>query len=157
MDNYLSLLKDSLKKKEMILIDLLDLSQKQADIVKTESVDWDEFNKIVDDKAEKIDRLMELDEGFESLFSNIKVQLSGNESKYSNEIKILKELIKSVTEKSASLQALEMRNKALIEGTFSKTRNEIKQSKLGQKAAINYYNRMNQINTVDPQLMDKNC
>lgn len=157
MDNYLSLLKDSLVKKDEILTDILSLSKEQAEIVKGKSIDWDKFDIIVENKSEKIDAIMKLDEGFELLFNNIKENLQGNEKKYANEIRDIKELIKSVTEKSASVQALEMRNKTIIETAFTNARKEIKQTKLGQKAALNYYNKMNNINTIDPQLMDKNC
>lgn len=155
MDNYLSLLKDSLVKKDRFLAEILELSKKQAEVVKEKTVDWDEFDRIVELKGEKIDKIMELDEGFELLYNNIKSNLHGNEQKYSKEISTIKELIKSVTEKSASVQALEMRNKAIIEAAFANARKEIKQTKLGQKAALNYYNKMNNINTIDPQLMDK--
>lgn len=154
MDSYLALLKDSLIKKEDILSELIDLSLKQSEIVKKDNVDWDEFNKIVDIKADKVDLVLKLDEGFEHVFNKIKENIKGNEQIYSSEIKEIQSLIKFVTEKSTSLQATEMRNKIAIEGAFTKARNEIKQSKLGQKVAIDYYNRMNQINTIDPQLMD---
>lgn len=154
MDSYLALLKDSLIKKEEILSELIELSLKQSEIVKKDNVDWDEFNKIVDIKADKVDLVLKLDEGFEHVFNKIKENIKGNEQIYSSEIKEIQSLIKFVTEKSTSLQATEMRNKIAIEGAFTKARNEIKQSKLGQKVAIDYYNRMNQINTIDPQLMD---
>lgn len=157
MKNYLTVLKESLQKKESLLIDLIDLSHNQTEIVKKENVDWDEFNKLVELKGEKVEAIVKLDDGFELTYNNVKEELNNNKELYSEDIKNIKELIKSVTEKSASLQALEMRNKTIIEGAFSKARAEIKQSKLGQKAAINYYNKMNQINTIDPQLMDKNC
>ena len=77
--------------------------------------------------------------------------------KYKDIISEIKSLVKSVTEKSATLEALEYRNKTSIETAFANTRKEIKQSKLGQKAAADYYNKMNKINTIDPQLMDRNC
>ena len=50
MDNYLNVLKDSLTKKERILSELIEKSEKQADIIKAEEIDWDkwlEYNKSV--------------------------------------------------------------------------------------------------------------
>lgn len=157
MENYLSILKVSLVKKEKLLIDLIDLSQKQFEIVKKEDVDWDDFNELVDSKSEKIDEIMKLDEGFDILYNNIKENLINDKNKYASEIKNIQILIRSVTEKSSILEVTEKRNKTIIESAFVKTRNDIKQTKLGQKVAISYYNKMNQINTIDPQLMDKNC
>ena len=157
MDNYLNVLKDSLIKKESILTTLIDKSEKQADIVKADQVNWDEFTKIVDEKGELIDEIMKLDDGFENLYARIKEGLEGNKEIYKDIISEIKTLIKSVTEKSANLQAIEYRNKSIIESAFANTRKEIKQSKLGQKAAADYYNKMNKINTIDPQMLDKNC
>jgi len=157
MDNYLNVLKDSLFKKESILTTLIDKSEKQADIVKADQVNWDEFTKIVDEKGELIDEIMKLDDGFENLYARIKEGLEGKKELYKDIISEIKTLIKSVTEKSANLQAIEYRNKSIIESAFANTRKEIKQSKLGQKAAADYYNKMNKINTIDPQMLDKNC
>ena len=67
----------------------------------------------------------------------------------------MQKLIKEITDKSAKLSAEELRNKNLIEKKFREERNNIKQSKMGTKAALNYYQKMNKINVVDPQLMDK--
>ncbi|MCR4696056.1 MAG: flagellar protein FliT [Lachnospiraceae bacterium] len=157
MDQYLNVLKDSLKKKEKILIELQRKSEEQAEIVKNPDIDWDKFGFIVDEKGALIEELTSLDEGFETLYSRIKEGLEGNKEKYKNLILEIQDLIKSVTEKSANLQATEQRNKTAIEKAFNNTRKEIKQSKLSKKAALDYYNKMNKINTVDPQMMDKNC
>ena len=157
MDNYLIVLRDSLIKKEKILTELIEKSEKQAEIVKADQVNWDVFTKLVDEKGKMIDDIMELDDGFETLFARIKEGLEENKEKYKEIIVEIKTLVTSVTEKSANLEATERRNKAIIEGAFANTRKEIKQSKMGQKAAADYYNKMNKINTIDPQLMDKNC
>ena len=157
MDNYLNVLKDSLTKKERILSELIEKSEKQADIIKAEEIDWDKFTRIVDEKGELIDEIMKLDDGFETLYARIKEGLEESKEKHKDNIATIQSLVKSVTEKSADLQAIEYRNKTIIEAAFSSTRKEIKQSKLGQKAAADYYNRMNKINTIDPQLMDRNC
>ena len=50
---------------------------------------------------------------------------------------------------------MEMRNKQIIEKKFSETRKMIKQNKVGTQAAAEYYKKVNKLNTVDPQLMDK--
>ncbi len=157
MDNYLNVLRDSLIKKENILTELISKSEKQAVIVKAETVEWDKFTQIVDEKGVLIDEIMKLDDGFEALYERIKEGLEENKDKYKDIITEIKTLVKSVTEKSADLQAIEYRNKTIIETAFSNARKEIKQSKLGQKAAADYYNKMNKINIIDPQLMDKNC
>lgn len=153
---YINILIESLQKKEKILTDLYDLSLKQAEIVKAEDPDWDAFTSVVDNKGVLIDSINELDEGFETVFGKVKETLDSDKDKYVKEIIKLKELVKSVTEKGADLEALERRNKDLIEQSFAKSRQKIKQSKMGTQAAMQYYQKMNKINTVDPQFLDKN-
>jgi len=157
MDNYLNVLKDSLVKKERILIDSQEKSELQGELVKAEEVDWDSFSNLVDEKAKLVEEILKLDEGFESLFNRVKENLANNKDAYKDIIGEIQTLVKSVTEKGAKLEATEYRNKAAIEAAFANTRKEIRQSKLGQKAAADYYNKMNKINTIDPQMLDKNC
>ena len=108
-------------------------------------------------KTTLVDEILKLDEGFELLFEHIKEGLEGNKEKYRDIILEIQTLVKSVTEKGTKLEATEYRNKTAIEAAFANTRKEIRQSKLGRKAAADYYNKMNKINTIDPQMLDRNC
>ncbi len=157
MDNYLNMLKDSLIMKERILIELQAKSEEQGEIVKAQDVDWDEFTRLVDEKGELVEEIVKLDDGFETLYERIKEGLNDNKETYKDIIGEIQVLVKSVTEKGAKLEATEYRNKTAIEVAFANARKEIRQSKLGQRAAADYYNKMNRINTIDPQMLDKNC
>ncbi len=98
MDNYLNMLKDSLVKKERNLSSLIALSEKQGVIVREEKdVDWDEFNKVADEKSTLIEEILKLDEGFEMLYEHIKEGLEDNKEKYRDVIIEIKTLVKSVT------------------------------------------------------------
>lgn len=154
-NEYMQMLEESLIKKSQILSELLAKTNTQKEVVSAEEVDWDAFDKIVEDKGNLVEELVKLDDGFESLYARIKEELSVNKAIYKDEIAKMQILIKEVTEKSTELQAMEHRNKALIEQRFAETRKSIKQSKLGSKAAMEYYQRMNNLKNVDPQLMDK--
>ena len=68
---------------------------------------------------------------------------------------LMKLLIKSVTEKRTEIQSIEARNKQRIEAQFAKTKQTIKQAKMSTKAAMEYYDKMSKINTINPQMMDK--
>lgn len=149
------MLADSLRKKDGILKSIISLSNEQTELIKEESVDWDRFNEIVSEKETLIEEINQLDEGFDTLFNRVKDEINANKSQYIGEIATMKVLIKAVTEKAAEIEVIEKRNKTAIESVFANTRKTIKQSKLGNKAAMQYYQRMNKINTIDPQLMDK--
>ena len=64
MDNYLSVLEDSLKKKLQILDELTDYTTQQQELLKVEELDYEAFDRLVDQKDPLIQRIMELDQGF---------------------------------------------------------------------------------------------
>lgn len=152
---YIQMMLESLQKKEQVLKALLDKSEEQKQVLVAEEVDWDAFDAITIDKGTLIDELLQLDEGFESLFERVKEPLTVRKEMYKTEIGFMQTTIRSLTDKSAALEALEQRNKKMVESRMSESRQAIKQSKIGSQAAMQYYQRMNRINTVDPQLMDK--
>lgn len=152
---YIQMMLESLQKKEQVLKALLNKSEAQKTVLSAECVNWDTFDALTVEKGTLIDNLLELDEGFESLFERVKEPLTTKKDLYKTEIGFMQATIRSLTDKSAELEALEQRNKKLVETRMTESRQAIKQSKLGSKAAMQYYQRMNKINTIDPQLMDK--
>lgn len=152
---YVQMMIESLQKKEVVIKGLLEKSEEQKKVLSAEEVDWDVFDNLTIEKGELIDELLKLDEGFESIFERIKEPLTVNKELYKTEIGFMQASIASLTEKSTKLEALEQRNKKLVESRMAESRQVIKQSKVGSQAAMQYYQKMNRINTVDPQLMDK--
>ena len=82
MDNYLSVLEDSLKKKLQILDELTDYTMQQQELLKVEELDYEAFDRLVDQKDPLIQRIMELDQGFETVYDRIKEQLLSNKEQY---------------------------------------------------------------------------
>ncbi len=154
-NEYMQMMAESLVKKSEILSQLIDKTNVQRTVVSAEEVDWDVFDEIVEDKGKLVEELVKLDDGFDALYTRVKEELSVNKAAHKDKIAKMQILIKEVTEKSTELQAMEHRNKSLIEQRFSESKKAIKQSKLGSKAAMEYYQRMNNLKNVDPQLMDK--
>ena len=154
-NEYIQMLADSMVKKSEILSELIEKTNIQKEVVSAPEVDWDDFDKIVEDKGNLIDELSKMDDGFEVLYERVKEELSVNKAAYKTEIAAMQTLIKEVTEKSTELQAMEHRNKALIEQRFAESKKVIKQSKMGSKAAMEYYQRMNNLKNIDPHMMDK--
>jgi hypothetical protein len=58
-------------------------------------------------------------------------------------------------EKSASIQAAEVRNKALIEKRFAESHQRIGQSRTSSRIARDYYKNMQQAQVVAPAFLDK--
>lgn len=154
MDNYLSVLEDSLKKKLQILDELTDYTMQQQELLKVEELDYEAFDRLVDQKDPLIQRIMELDQGFETVYDRIKEQLLDNKEQYAAQIRALQSLIGELTDKSVKLQTMEQRNKSAVEQQFRKSREKIRQGRQNKQAALNYYKNMNNANYVPPQFLD---
>lgn len=153
MDNYLSVLEDSLKKKLQILDELTDYTTQQQELLKVEELDYEAFDRLVDQKEPLIEKIMELDQGFETVYDRIKEQLLDNKEQYA-QIRALQSLIGELTDKSVKLQTMEQRNKSAVEQQFRKSREKIRQGRQNKQAALNYYKNMNNANYVPPQFLD---
>lgn len=156
-ENYVQIMLESLKKKEKILTKISEKNLEQKAIVEVDELSFEEFDRIIDEKAELIDQLDVLDRGFESLYEKVKAELQSDEGKikYKNEIACMQECIRSITEKSTSIQVQEQRNKQTIESMFRNEKEKLKSGKISSRAAVNYYKTMNQTNYVSPQFLDK--
>ena len=155
IEEYLQALITSMGAKAECLNKLKAKTGAQTELLNAENVDWETFDVLVDEKDRLIDELDKLDDGFQKVFDRIKDELLKDKAKYKNEIAKLQEQIKGVTEQSTALMAAEHRNHELASGKFADEKRKIRQSKTNSRAAANYYANMNQINYIDPQLMDK--
>lgn len=153
--NYLKVLQESLLKKKDILESILLASEKQREIVSADNIDWEAFDRSIDAKGLLIENLGKLDDGFQNVYDRVKEELADNKDKYKDEIVAMQDLIRKVTELGTQVETLELRNKAMIEKRFAEEHKQIKQSKIGSKVAMEYYQKMNKLNVVEPQLMDR--
>lgn len=156
-ENYVQIMLESLKKKENILDAISEMNLQQKEVVEAEDVSFDEFDRIIDEKADLIEQLDKLDRGFEALYERVKEEIQSEEGKvkYRNEIKEMQDCIRKITEKGTSIQVQEKRNKQTIEAVFRNEKEKLKSGKVSSRAAVNYYKTMNQTNYVSPQFLDK--
>ena len=155
MQKYLQILEESLKKKNALLDKILASSKKQEVLLNDEKLKLEEFDTLVDEKDQFVDELTKLDEGFETLFQNVKAELDGNKSLYKEEIGRMQKQITDITEKSVQIQALEARNKVALENHFRKERNSLRTGRQSSTAAYNYYKNMSYGNIPAPSVLDE--
>ncbi len=139
MDNYLNILQESLRKKLLVLDKIQMYNEKQQEAFSDEVVQMSEFDAAIEEKGKLIEELEGLDAGFESLYAKLAEGLKENKLKYAEQIAVLQDLIRQVTEKSVSVQAQEARNKALVESYFAKEKKQIGQGRRSSKAVYGYY------------------
>ena len=155
IENYLEILEDSLVKKLAVLDEITEYNNEQEALLKREKVSMEELDANMEKKDELIQKLVKLDEGFETLYERVREQLLTNKDIYKEQIRRIQDLISKVTEKSVSVQAQESRNKKLIENYFIKEKSQIRQGRQASKTAFNYYKNMSNSNAIPPQILDQ--
>ena len=155
MGNYLQILQDSLVKKLELLDEIEKKSLEQSDMIKEPNVDLALVDFNMDEKAKLIDDVLALDDGFESIYEKIREQLIANKEQFKPQINALQNLIEKVTEKSASIQVIEARNKAQMEVVFASQKREVQSRRNAMSVAKDYYQTMNKVKHVSPQFLDQ--
>lgn len=154
-ENYIQVLMESLKKKDIVLNQILEKSREQAEIIAGSELNEEAFQKNVEEKDVLIKEITRLDDGFTLLYERVSLELTENRSKYSKEIAAMQELIRTVSEKTMLIQEQEKQNKQNIEKYFADNRMKVRTVKKSKTVASNYYKSMAKLNLAEAQFMDK--
>ena len=154
LNQYLTILIESLQKKSKVLEDISAYNERQSQLFKSGDASLESFDGLVEEKGKLIDALVKLDEGFETLYERIAEEVVTNKDLYADQIRQLQEWIKKVTDRSVAIQAQEARNKDLVENYFRRQKEQLKSKKQSSQAAINYYKNMSRTSVVPPQFLD---
>lgn len=152
--NSAQILRQSLEKKNTILDAIIEQNRIQEDILKEDTLDMDAFDASIDRIDTLVTELEKLDEGFETLYDRVRVELMNNRQEYRNEIAQMQLLIQQITDKIVTINAGKMRNQMRAENHFKQKSREIKNAMSKTNATKSYYNNMNNLNYVAPQFYD---
>lgn len=152
---YLEMLDQSLDQKKQMLDQMIEMTATQKASLEKDPVDWMGFDDLVEKKAEMIERLDRMDDGFESVYDRIREELLRDKEQYQEFVAGIQKKIQGVCDASAALMAAERRNKEMVEAKMAEEKKRLQQRKTTSKVASNYYRTMNKVNLIDPQLMDK--
>ena len=158
MDNmdYVVMLRESLEKKADILRVLLIRNQEQAAILQDPNTTPDDLEKNMNMKSELIERIIMLDEGFEQLFGRVKTIIEADRETYADEIRIMQDLIRKVTDLTADFEATEYKNKEYAKTRFANIKKEVREIKKSNDVVTSYYKNMMAHNKADdPSFLDK--
>lgn len=143
---YLQVLKDSLIEKQNIMNGLIEATEEQSQILKSDfSREYiaDEIMEKVSKKEELLKRLEHNDQGFEKIYQRLRPLLVNQKEAYHSEIVLLQEMIKKITDDSIKLEAMERKNKEAIDLFLKKERERMKNFKLVRENSKQYYQHMN--------------
>lgn len=152
--NYVSLLIDSLKKKQTLLDEIGLTNERLKQVLKDDRFDPEVFDAIGEEKRILVEEINKLDIGFETLYSRVKDELATNKDAYSTQIQTMQELIQSIVDAVTSIEVDEKRMKTEVEQQFSHIKQAVKQTRKNSAAVNNYYKSMQKLD-FEPQFMDK--
>lgn len=151
---YLELLIQSLKKKLLLLNQIIVLNQQQKEMLMDENLDPDTLDVNVREKDELISQVTQLDDGFDEVYAHIADLMKKNHSDYEEELDRMRELIRQIMAKDASIRTDEQRNYELAQKKFARVKKQIREVKTSQKMVNRYYQNMMQQRQTDIQYMD---
>lgn len=151
---YLELLIQSLKKKLLLLNQIIVLNQQQKEMLMDENLDPDTLDVNVREKDELISQVTQLDDGFDEVYAHIADLMKKNHSDYEEELDRMRGLIRQIMAKDASIRTDEQRNYELAQKKFARVKKQIREVKTSQKMVNRYYQNMMQQRQADIQYMD---
>lgn len=151
----IDLMVDALNKKKQMLQEILRYTNDQAELLKAESLDMRSFNNIMKNKQVRIDKLIQIDQGFESLFERIKTTLTSQPDIYRDAVKEMQQLIKETSDLGIEIQVQEERNKVQFDVKSKNTKSEVKAFRTHKSAMNKYQNNYNKQKKADqPHFFD---
>ncbi len=141
-NTYVNILIDSLEKKSEVLDQVIERDTEQEIILNADDPDLEKLH----DNQEEIGRLAEeltrLDDGFESLYEKVRVELIQNKAEYREEIRRMQDLITEITEKSVKIGAEESRHKDRVTSLLHDKRKQLVERRKNIGRLSTYSNQM---------------
>lgn len=154
-EKTLNALEESLNEKITVIEELQKLSDKQSVLLVETSLSVEEFDACIDEQDGLVNRLVKLDEEFETLYENLQMSLPPDRSPYASQIARVQELTERLENQAELLSQKEAANKQKLEVYFSKERKNFGAGRRSSKAALDYYTSMSGSNMTPAYFMDQ--
>jgi hypothetical protein len=139
---YMNILIDTLTKKITELDKIIQKTVLQEKYLSDSPFNMDCFMKTVAEKQIFIEKLNQLDNGFDKVYDHIKEDIKIKNPQNREKIVILQDLVKQIMEKNAKILSMEMSNKVKLEVYSINKKKEIKEFKVSRRTAAAYYKNM---------------
>lgn len=151
---YLDILIRSLRKKLVLLNRIAVLNQEQRELLQDEHMEPDAFDRNVRDKDDLISQIVTLDNGFDEVYAHIKDLMERDHSAYEDQLEQMRELIRQIMAKDASVRADEQRNYELAQRKFASVKSKVRELKANRKMVNSYYQTMMRQTAGDSMFLD---
>ena len=139
---YLDVLIRSLRKKLVLLNRISVLNQEQRELLQDENMEPDAFDINVQDKDDVVSQIVTLDTGFDEVYAHMKDLMERDHQLYEDQLKEMRELIRLIMAKDATVRAEEQRNYELAQRKFTSVKSKVREMKANQKMVNSYYQTM---------------
>lgn len=95
-NSYIEILKQSLTKKIELLDTIMALNVLQKDMLENPDLDPDELEENLNRKADLVEQLSKLDDGFSQIYDRVRADLTENRGAYSEDIAQMKRDITAI-------------------------------------------------------------
>ncbi len=153
-NSYIEILKQSLTKKIELLDTIMALNVLQKDMLENPDLDPDELKENLNRKAELVEQLSKLDDGFSQIYDRVRADLTENRGTYSDDIAQMKRDITAIMDKSTAIQSQEKRNQVLVQQKFTSVKKQIKEVKKSRQAVNSYYRNMMKMGAPEAAFLD---
>lgn len=153
-NSYIEILKQSLTKKIELLDTIMALNVLQKDMLENPDLDPDELEENLNRKADLVEQLSKLDDGFSQIYDRVRADLTENRGAYSEDITQMKRDITAIMDKSTAIQSQEKRNQVLMQQKFTSVKKQIKEVKKSRQAVNSYYRNMMKMGTPGSTFLD---
>ena len=153
-NSYIEILKQSLMKKIELLDTIMALNVLQKDMLENPDLDPDELEENLNRKAELVEQLSKLDDGFSQIYDRVRTDLTENRGAYSDDIARMKRDITAIMDKSTAIQSQEKRNQVLMQQKFTSVKKQIKEVKNSRQAVNSYYRNMMKMGAPEAAFLD---
>lgn len=152
---YIDIMKEGLQKKSALLDSIIDSNERLEPVIQEAEMNMEQFRQLLDEKEEYVRQIVQLDEGFQTLFDKVRDEIQENKSLYRQQIQDMQQLIREITDKAVQIQETENRHRLVVDGQFARKRKNLKAVRQGVNVAQNYYKNMSGLNVVESQFLDR--
>ena len=150
-----TLLLDTLKKKEQLLSEIEKYTMEQAKLLAQPELDLRAFNNLMSNKQVRIELLNKIDDGFKVTFDRVKHVLTAQPDLYREAIIEMKRLIQVVNDLGINIRVQEQRNKQNFEAKSKNVKGEVKTYRNHKAAVAKYQNNYAKMKKADePHFFD---
>ena len=154
MSNELSILIETLQKKEDVLRLILEKSKEQLEIVEADEFDEQAFDNCFNDKDSLLEEMNRLDEGFDGVYNRIKVELKANLDDYKPQVASLQQLIRSTMDIGSEIHLTENKVKDALPAALSERKKNLLDKRVTANNVASYYRASKMMSVQDSYFMD---